>query len=409
MNKFTVTILSLFLAASALAQSTLSTGFYRVKNDVTNNYISLIHDSCGPSKTNPDLGSIQLYSSADRNLVSDPGAVIYVKHLSGEQYDLVAQGTSVVNFTGMSVTIRGNAEDGYQVSAVHSSGMKATLYDGTMKYYDHSLVSTSGVDAYSWWMPSAVSSADDNTFFGITPTLNVGDNHYKPFYASFAFKPASANMKVYYINKIDGSVAVMKEIEGIVPPATPVIIECVSSNPSDNRLDLFYDGGTKITDNLLRGNYFCNDFREALVAFNKSKMRVLNVSDGKLVFSEDTEKLHVLNDFLRADYSKKLKQMDEDIDDYGEDMVDMNKYNRYKYLIECSFLNCNEAYLPYTGTESALRLVTEAEYVGIENVFSSSTATPSKYYTIDGHVTDALSKGINIVKMSDGTVKKLLK
>lgn len=409
MNKFTVTILSLAIAVSAFAQSTLTTGFYRVKNDASNNYISLIHDSCGPSKTNPDLGSIQLYSSSDRNLVSDPGAVIYVKHLSGEQYDLIAQGTSVVGFTGMSVTLRGNAEDGYQVSAVHSSGMKATLFDGTMKFHDHCLVSTSGVDAYSWWMPYAVSSTDDNTFFGITPSHNAGDKYYQPFYASFAFEPASAGMKVYYVNKIDGNVAVMKEIEGIVPASTPVIIVCSSANPSDNRLNLYYEGGTKITDNLLRGNYFCNDFREALVAFNKSKMRVLNVSGGKLVFSEDTQKLHVLNDFLRSDYSKKLQQMEADIEDFGEDMVDMTKYNRYKYLMNSSFLNRNEAYLPYTGTESALRLVTEAEYVGIEDVFSNSSATPSRYYTIDGHISNGLSKGINIVKMSDGTAKKVLR
>ena len=72
---------------------------------------------------------------------------------------------------------------------------------------------------------------DDNSFFGITPGITTGSKFYTSFYASFAFDFASAGMKAYVVDEIDykHGIAIIKEVSGIVPGGTPVIIECSSS------------------------------------------------------------------------------------------------------------------------------------------------------------------------------------
>jgi hypothetical protein len=112
-------------------------------------------------------------------------------------------------------------------------------------------------------------------------------------------------MHVYYISDVEGNSALLKEIEGDVPAATPVIIECASANATDNRIEPLLITTAKVTDNLLCGVYFCNGKRpqesvDAYTKFDAATMRILTVADGKLVMSDNApERLQeiMVNDY----------------------------------------------------------------------------------------------------------------
>ena len=120
------------------------------------------------------------------------------------------------------------------------------------------------------------------------PTLAAGAKYYQPFYAAFPFEPQSDGMKVYEVSKVDSynGIAVLKELDGIIPAATPVIIECSNPLPSGNRLNLG-GSGEAVTDNKLKGVYFNNDKPAAHInqtAYNKRSMRILTSNNGQLSF-----------------------------------------------------------------------------------------------------------------------------
>ena len=99
-------------------------------------------------------------------------------------------------------------------------------------------------------------------------------------------------MHVYYVSKVAGNNVTLTEISGEVPGATPVIIECAAKDPSSNRLEILNTSSAQVTGNKLAGVYFCNGNRpegsvDAYTEFNASTMRVLTVSGGKLVMTND--------------------------------------------------------------------------------------------------------------------------
>lgn len=66
--------------------------------------------------------------------------------------------------------------------------------------------------------------------------------------------------------------------------------------------------------------------------------------------------------------------------------------------------------LYYYGTNSAIEVNGDASSsTDIEGVDSSAAVTPVAIYTISGVKVDAMQKGLNIVKFSDGSTKKILK
>ena len=83
----------------------------------------------------------------------------------------------------------------------------------------------------------------------------------------------------------------------LVSASTPVIIECASNNPANNRLELLTTSSAQIQSNKLTGVYFCNGKRpagstDAYKIFDASTMRIFTVANGKLVISNnDTDRL----------------------------------------------------------------------------------------------------------------------
>lgn len=168
------------------------------------------------------------------------------------------------------------------------------LSDNELSDDEEGMMGTGGPGTYRRWIVDKIETNHATNYVGIKPTIQVGDKYYQSYYASFAFRTISSDMRVYYISKIVGNEAILKEINGDVPAGTPVIIECASENPTDNRIEPLTSNPTKISGNLLDGAYFCNGSRprgsvDAYRLFDESTMRVFTEKDGRLIVTNNAE------------------------------------------------------------------------------------------------------------------------
>lgn len=288
-----------FGLASAIAQNGSGIngdGYYRVKNlgsgryiYVTDNkdYSDMYHDA-------EDFQAIQLWK--DKDVISDPATVIYIElNNNSGKYDLKGQGTGVHELTGYYVSIKkvttGANKGTYQVSAT-KGGVTKTLSDDSSGREAQGQLGTSNKGLYSLWVVDSIGTQSETNYFGIKPTIEVNGKYYQPFYAGFPFMTESPNMHVYYVSKIAGDVATLKEITGVIPAGSPVIIECASPESTDNRLKLLKKSSDKIKGNKLSGAYFCNgerpaESKEAYTVYDAATMRVFTESNGKLILSKN--------------------------------------------------------------------------------------------------------------------------
>ncbi len=334
-----------FLPATALPVSAYNgDGYYRVQNYGSERYAYVADntDNSDLERNVFDLAGIQLWKDLNR-AISDPGSIIYIEQHGTDHYDLRAQASGVYAMLGSYVNVKLSSSPAfksmglYEVSATRTfGGTVATKYLGDSEQADvpDGVASLNATGAYRQWSVHAVSATDESNYFGITPTISVDGKHYYPFYAAFPFSFHSTGMKAYIITKVDAAMgmAVLGEVTGVVPASTPVLIECSSTQATNNRLELLASSGAAPSDNQLRGVYFCNNKRpksqDALTAFDANTMRVLGITaDGQLGFVSESANLKT--------FSKKTG----------------------------SFLPANQAYLPVSeGTPTELRVVTEAEY-----------------------------------------------
>lgn len=282
----------LFLSLSSIVYAQLKgSGFYRVVNVADSRYVYVTDNTGSASTSSPDMKAVQLIKGLD-NAVCNPATVLYFDHISGTQYDICSQGTSVSQIIGYKPNVyyseRGKA---YQVYA-YSSGAAIYLGSEDNEYYRNKRVSYMSINSsgnYNLWNIIPISSEGSN-YYGLAPTISVEGKYYQTFYADFAFSFASSGMKAYYVNYTSDEEVTLTEISSsIIPAKTPVIIECSSSSASENRLNLYSSGGTSISDNILKGVFFCNPYRPKSIAAvtknDKTKMRILGkTSSGKLGF-----------------------------------------------------------------------------------------------------------------------------
>ena len=266
-------------------------GFYRVINKGDKRYIH-VADNTGKineSKLEADMKAVQLIKGFD-NAVSNPETVLYFASKGGDNYDIQAQGTGIKAISGYVPSI--TYMEYFKAYQLYAHGFALSGNDNAAYAKDE--VSYLSLDAekgeYKLWDVVPIDAKGDN-YFGITPSVEIDGVYYHPFYANFAFSFYSPGMKAYYISETNGGGAKLVEIKGtVVPASTPVIIECSSANPSDNRLNVLSKGGTAINDNILKGVYFCNPSRRstskaAVTPYKKSTMRVLGkTQDGNLGF-----------------------------------------------------------------------------------------------------------------------------
>lgn len=249
--------------------------------------------------TDQKIASIPLYP--EQYSFTDPSAIIYVQMPDAtHKFDLSAQGVWVSQLLdGSSLTLSGNTDGNYVLTGkvkgvetpVYSTSRKSGIFGP--KYYV--LTSSNSDTSYKFWGADKVDSESDKNYFGVKPTLSAKGKYYAPFYVSFPFETASDGMKVYYVSKMNKSGYTLEEINGIIPAATPVLIECSSDDPSKNRLKLHEPGtrGVRVADNKLKGVYFCNpnlaisQYSHAATEFKAETMRIWKVVNDELVLSND--------------------------------------------------------------------------------------------------------------------------
>lgn len=280
-------------------------GYYRVRNLTTERYIYVTDnkDFYDIAHDKEDFQGIQLWKDAAKAAKS-PASVIFIEELYPGGFDLKAQGTGVYDLTGYCVNVTKKSDGTYEVSASRS-GVTKFLSDDRTNSSDQGKLGTSGTAKYRRWIVDKIEATHATNYVGISPTITFNGKYYQTFYASFPFRTISLGMRVYYISDVEGDLALIQEIEGDVPAATPVIIECASTNATDNRIEPLPTTTARVTDNLLCGVYFCNGKRpqesvDAYTKFDAATMRILTVADGKLVMSDNApERLQeiMVNDY----------------------------------------------------------------------------------------------------------------
>ena len=295
MKKFFTLFISSSLFFVSFAQ--VNSGYYRVKNAETGRYI-YVCDNEGKAELNgaqvkTDLDAIYLREGLD-NAISDPGSIVYVNQ-KGSDYNFMSQGTSVYDIIGHYVSLI--SRSGHYAVGATVHGVAAYLSDAqTNNSKEFGIISTDS-KGKKLWEPIPVSSSSEN-YFGVSPTISFEDKYYSCFYASFGFSPVSTYTKVYYVSAVkEGGAVLLSEIKDEVPASTPVIIECESAAPSDNKLDI-KTVKSSVSSNKLKGVYFDTDNSRksyaAKIHINQKEVtdniRILTVVDGKLVFAKSTLK-----------------------------------------------------------------------------------------------------------------------
>ena len=302
-------ILFFIVPAFALSAQDIADGYYRVHNKKTNRYV-YVRDNTGKidySAVTADMSAIELWKGHDKTY-SDPSSIIHLKKIGtnqiGAYYNLSSQGTGVHEIINYYVNIY-RSGNYYQLYAEGKY-----LCDNETSSMDAGAMGFENKGDYRNWVASMVDSNSDE-WFGITATVSADGRYLHPFFADFGFSFVPQGMKAWYIMAVDKEGAVIKEItDNVIPARTPVIIECVSANAQDNKIDLIYSYSAGPSDNNLKGVYFNNRYRlksaDARKEFDKSTMRVLGVmSDGRLgyVLSKVTPDSKTKKQYLEANQS----------------------------------------------------------------------------------------------------------
>lgn len=285
-------ILSLLLFSTPAYALLDGDGYYRVQNYKSSRYVYVIDNtgSVNYTTTSADLGALALRKNFS-TACCDPATVLYIKAVDSE-YDIQAQGTGIYEIVSAYVKIRNYGYDDTYVAYATSSGITKYLGDGEQASSVEGICSTETSGEWRYWYILPI-EADGDNYFGVDASeVEIDGTYYQSFYAEFPFTPTSDNVTVYYISTAANGYAVLKEITGVVPGETPVLIKSSSSSPSDNILDIGGTATTTISDNQLEGVYFYNTSKSHynVTAYDSSTMRVLGTtSDGSLGFITSTD------------------------------------------------------------------------------------------------------------------------
>lgn len=347
---------------AVLVFSQIADGYYRVCNYATERYIYIVDNKCNtPIPDNMsqaaigtildqgiDFGSIAILSGREKT-VSDASSILYItknQGATGDQgYNITGQNVSTYQMLNRYFSIKKNVQNGqyspylnienYGVQYLYDRESTIEMEKGKLDIKETTNIQSKYgkklIDFRSWTF-QPVSSETDN-YFGISPTVQIADKYYASFFTGFPFKTASKGMKVYTVTKVENGVAVIKDItDGTVPAATPVIIECSSSSPSDNRLDFVTDKTATPSDNLLKGAYYMNtrQSHKNVVAYNKNTMRVLGTTkDGRLgmITASNLENIPANSSYLQLAGSVKSEYILMTETEYSEYLKELSVNN----------------------------------------------------------------------------------
>ena len=417
MKKTLLTCIIALMALPLLAQT--YDGFYRIKNrGEAGRYISIENDKVSEESKKIDFSSGKSVSASVealktvKNRESNPGTVIY---LSGNSSALTleAQGMNTddllakFGYSGYKLKVSSKGElnttyQGYQIDLIDFGYEYPVTRNGFCAVATLNYIARNSVSQYALWELKKIDNEEE--YFGIYPNedIEIGGKYYTTLFTSFAYQ-LREGMKAYYIdqhiydtNHVQEPIARLQEItSGKVPAATPVIIECSSSNVADNKVTLLTETLSPISGNELKGRVFCfiptqyedQNMKNAL-EFNKSTMRVMGLvnierdnSNGKII-------------------GAKLAFVNEASNTYNNSLTLNNGY-----------IPANKVYLPINSSDDAatakgIKLLLPEEYAvatSISKVTSEELPVQEGIYTLTGvkvkdtNSTEDLPSGIYII------------
>lgn len=382
MKKIVLSFIALLATVSVSAQlpATISEGYYRVQNVDSKRYMALL-DNRGWARVQSsglvyDLYAIRTLLDNDaNNIMSNPATMVHIISPSKNNYVCSAQGVDTRTLTSymFNILTAPNVKGAYRFSVEESVG-SARLCDADYQNEDGETLADSGrvfTDQRTGrdWYITPVESGTSN-YFGFSPKLRANGKYYQTFYAEFPFRIVSSGVKVYYISNIFNNKAVTREFSqgDVVPGATPLLVECSSSDASNNQIQPVLQTASAPSTNYLCGvyfNYYFNRYNRPhinRIAFDRNTMRVLRVaSDGTLAFVNNP------SEAANGTY----------------------------------YLPANEAYLSVSaGTAATVPLMSYSDFLtGIKGVTIDKNSDDQAIYTLNGvrvQNTDNLPHGVYI-------------
>ena len=423
MKRTLLTFITALMAFPLFAQNGYDgAGFYRIKNQgEAGRYISIENDKVSEeSKKISFAGGKSVSANIEalktvRNKESNPGTILYISgNTSG--LTLEAQGMNTdellakFGYSGYQLKASSRGElntsyEGYQIDLIDFGYDYPVKKDAFCAVATLNFIRTNTINSYALWEFKKIDNV--NEYFAINPNEGItdGKKYYTTLFTSFAYQ-LSEGMKAYYIGRhsydtkqVEEPIAELIEIaDGKIPAATPVIIECSSSNVADNKVTLLNEELTAISGNALKGRVFCfiptqsedQNMKNAL-EFNKNSMCVLGMKD-----------------VTRGDRGEvagaKLAFVNASSTDY-----DINS------SLSNGYIPANKAYLPLNSISASeadaiakkgVKLLLPAEYdvaASISKVVSEDKPAQEGVYTLTGikvkdtNSTDNLPSGIYII------------
>lgn len=417
MKKTLLTCIIALMALPLLAQT--YNGFYRIKNrGEAGRYISIENDKVSEESKKIDFSSGKSVSASVealktvKNRESNPGTVIYLTGNSSA-LTLDAQGMNTdellekFGYSGYKLKVSSKGElnttyQGYQIDLIDFGYEYPVTRSGFCAVATLNYISRNSVGSYAQWDLKKIDNEEE--YFGIYPSedIEIGGKYYTTLFTSFAYQ-LREGMKAYYIdqhiydtNHVQEPIARLQEItDGKVPAATPVIIECSSSNVADNKVTLLTETLSPIKENELKGRVFCfiptqyedQNMKNAL-EFNKSTMRVMGLVD----IERDNSNGKIIG--------AKLAFVNEASNTYNNTLTLNNGY-----------IPANKVYLPISSSDDAatakgIKLLLPEEYAvatSISKVTSEDLPVQEGIYTLTGvkvkdtNSTEDLPSGIYII------------
>lgn len=393
MKKITLLLLLACISIGTMRAQVKSNGYYRVQNVTTGRYMSLTtEETKGISMQSTTVDASALLTKKKWDDVStDPGTIFYIENKGGDQYNIIGQGSSLYKIINYYIRLKYYKDANVYRAWQSKSGGTVYLSDNyrftlgkDTGYVDNNTQETLN------WKITAVDNEDN--YLGVKPTKAANGKYYASYYAGFPFSVASPNMKVYYISSIDEKegTATYKELTGIIPASTPVIIECGSENPAENKIKPELTNPTAVKDNIMKGVYFCVGLRISAhftsTKFEPTTMRLLSIDEnGSLVLNNDEANAYTV--MIKEGASRPYK---------------------YPYI---KAVPHNTAYLPVsTKCPKSLKLVKET--TGISNITLGNDNKPANVYNMEGKIVkenatsvEGLPEGIYIFKNKKYVVK----
>ena len=371
------------------------TGFYRAQNEDSQRYLVIVDNrSVGRIGTSGvDLGLLQCWKGFDERIVSNPASICFIEQTkeSGSKIktytcNLSSQGKSLMSTDGSSglslkLVTTSHGTDIYELQGAQGS-YSTGICDGNDDSDDINKQIQLQIDGFKrfYWRIKPVNQ-DDGYYFGITGEVAAADGGvWSSMKAAFAFEPVSNDTKVYTISKVRNGYAALKELTGRVPAGTPILFRCSSALPANNKLVLYRDGGTAVSESLLDGVYFCNDVKDPVN--NPNNVHHRNVT----YYDENTMRVLGVDENNNPAFVK---------GDATNLVVGTKKGGEEGKL----FLPANKAYLKVpAGSPDVIKIVTEEEFatLGINDILMDKQ-DDGRYYDLQGRRVDNPTHGLYIV------------